>query len=133
MGWLSAFQVKNSTCCGQLRCQFLGGHTPTKLIGNNIYPIMKIHLLTMRNQYAKAGLPWWLCGNQSACQCRRHRFNPWSSEIPWRRKWQLTPVFLPRKSHGQRSLVGCIPWGIKRRHTHTHTHTRVRHNLAAKQ
>ena len=29
----------------------------------------------------------------------------------WRRKWQLTPVFLPRESHEQRSLVGCCPWG----------------------
>ena len=31
--------------------------------------------------------------------------------IPWRRAWQPTPAFLPRKSHGQRSLVGCSPWG----------------------
>ena len=29
----------------------------------------------------------------------------------WRRKWQPTPVLLPRKSHGWRSLVGCSPWG----------------------
>ena len=29
----------------------------------------------------------------------------------WRRKWQPTPVFLPGESHGQRSLVGCSPWG----------------------
>ena len=32
-------------------------------------------------------------------------------KIPWRRKWQPTPVFLPGESHGQRSLVGCSPWG----------------------
>ena len=31
--------------------------------------------------------------------------------IQWRRKWQPTPVFLPGKVHGQRSLVGCSPWG----------------------
>ena len=31
--------------------------------------------------------------------------------ICWRRQWQATPVLLPRKSHGQRSLVGCSPWG----------------------
>ena len=31
----------------------------------------------------------------------------------WRRKWQPTPVFLPRKSHGQRSQVGYSPWGCK--------------------
>ena len=32
-------------------------------------------------------------------------------EVPWRRKWQPTPVLLPRKSHGQRRLVGCSPRG----------------------
>ena len=32
-------------------------------------------------------------------------------KIPWRRKWQLTPVFLPGESHGWRSLVCCSPWG----------------------
>ena len=33
--------------------------------------------------------------------------------MPWRRKWQPTPIFLPGKSHGQRSLVGYSPWGSK--------------------
>ena len=37
--------------------------------------------------------------------CRRHRFDPWVGKIPWRRKWQLTLVFLPGESHGWRSLV----------------------------
>ena len=32
---------------------------------------------------------------------------------PWRRKWQPTPVFLPREFHGQTSLVGCGPWDRK--------------------
>ena len=32
---------------------------------------------------------------------------------PWRRQWHPTPVLLPGKSHGQRSLVGCSPWGRK--------------------
>ena len=35
----------------------------------------------------------------------------------WRRKWQSTPVFLPGKSHGQRSLVGYSPWGCKESET----------------
>ena len=55
------------------------------------------------------GIPRCLCGKQSARQFRRHRrcgFNPWVGKIPWRRKWQPTPVFLPGKSHGQRSLAG---------------------------
>ena len=34
--------------------------------------------------------------------------------IPWRRKWQPTPAFLSGKSHGQRSLAGCSPWGCRR-------------------
>ena len=47
---------------------------------------------------------WWLSGKESPCQCRGHRFHPWVRKIPWRRKWQSTPVFLPGKSHGQRNL-----------------------------
>ena len=39
-------------------------------------------------------------------QCRTPGFNPWVGKIPWRRAWQLTPVFLPGESHGQRSLEG---------------------------
>ena len=58
-------------------------------------------------------LPSWLSGKQSVCQCRRCRFNPWVRKIPWRRKWQPTPVFLPGESHRQRSLAGYSPWGHK--------------------
>ena len=46
-------------------------------------------------------------------QCRRPRFNPWVGKILWRRKWEPTPVPLPGKFHGQRSLVGYSPWGCK--------------------
>ena len=34
-------------------------------------------------------------------------------KIPWRRKWQPTPIFMPGESHGQRSLMGYSPWGRK--------------------
>ena len=40
---------------------------------------------------------------ESVCQCRRpkrHGFDPWVGNIPWKRVWQPTPVFLPRESHG---------------------------------
>ena len=64
---------------------------------------------------------------------RRHRCSPWVRKIPWRRKWQPTPVFLPGESHGQRSLVGYSPWItkswtwlIKHTYTHIHTHTNTR-------
>ena len=42
-------------------------------------------------------------------------------KIPWRRKWQPTPVFLPGESHGQRSLVGYSPWGHKESDTTGHS------------
>ena len=58
------------------------------------------------------GLPWWLSGKESACQCRRCGFNPWVGKIPWRRKWQCTPVFLPGKSHVWMNLEGYSPWGL---------------------
>ena len=50
------------------------------------------------------GIPGGASGKEPTCQCRRHkrhRFHPWVGEIPWRRPWQHTPVFLPRESHGQ--------------------------------
>ena len=47
-------------------------------------------------------------------QCRRPRFNPSVGKIPWRRKWQPTPVFLPGESHGQRSLAGYTVRGVAR-------------------
>ena len=52
-------------------------------------------------------------GKEPTCQCRRCRFSPWVGKIPWRRKWQPTPMFLPGEFHGQRSLVGYSPWGHK--------------------
>ena len=65
-------------------------------------------------------LPKWCSGKESAWQCRRCRrrgFDPWVGKIPWRRKWQPTPVFLPGESHGQRNLVGCSPWAHKNSQT----------------
>ena len=50
------------------------------------------------------------CGTESAHQCRRHKRRGFG---PWSRKWHPTPVFLPGKFHGQRSLVGSCPWGRK--------------------
>ena len=48
---------------------------------------------------------------KSTCQRRRCKFDPWLGKIPWRRKQQPTPVFLPGKVHGQRSLLGYSSWG----------------------
>ena len=60
-----------------------------------------------------AGLPWWLRWWRICLQCGRLGFNLWVGKIPWRRAWQPTLVFLPQKSHGQRTLEGYTPWGLK--------------------
>ena len=44
---------------------------------------------------------------------RKLRFDPWARKIPWRRKWQPTPVFLSWEFHGQRSLLGYSAWSHK--------------------
>ena len=61
---------------------------------------------------------WWLrkepaCSAGGHLQCKGPGFNPWVRKISWRRKWLPTPVVLPGKSHGQRSLAGNSPWGCK--------------------
>ena len=55
-------------------------------------------------------------GKDPTYQCRRQNrygFDPWVGKIPWRRKWQPAPVFLPGKPHGQRSLAGYSPQSHK--------------------
>ena len=59
------------------------------------------------------GLPWWLRPSRICLQLGRHGFGPRVGKIPWRRKWQPTPVFLPGQSPGQRSLPGHSPRGGK--------------------
>ena len=68
------------------------------------------------------GLPRCLSGKESVCSAG-DEFDPWVRKIPLRRKWEVIPVFLPEKSHGQRSLADYILWG----------HRRVRHDLETKQ
>ena len=56
--------------------------------------------------------------------CRRHGFDPWVRKIPWIVKWQPTPLFFPRKSHGQKEEAGRLQsLGLQK----------SSHNLATKQ
>ena len=58
------------------------------------------------------GFPGGASGKEPAGQCRRCKglgSDPWVGNIPWKRKWLPTPLFLPGKLHGQRSLVGYSP------------------------
>ena len=59
----------------------------------------------------------WQCWRQ-----KRWEFHPWVGKIPWERKWQSTPVFLPEKSHGWRRLLGCSPWGCEESDTTKRLH-----------
>ena len=52
----------------------------------------------------------WLNWTELNLQCRRPGFDSCVGKISWRKEWQLTPAFLPGKSHEQRSLVGYSPW-----------------------
>ena len=52
---------------------------------------------------------YWVVVKNPPARCEQRGFDPWVGKIPWRRKWQATPVFLPGESHGQRSLVGYSP------------------------
>ena len=78
----------------------------------HIYKVVSHHM----------GLPWWHVGKEPACQCKRPGFDPCVGKIPLEKETP-TPVFLPGKSHGQRSLVGYGPWSRKR----------TRHDLATKE
>ena len=64
----------------------------------------------LKNSGRKPGIPKCYDGKESACQCG---FNPWVGKIPWKRKWQPTPVFLLGISQGRRSLAGYSPWDRK--------------------
>ena len=59
----------------------------------------------------------WVC-----LQCGRPGFDPSVGKIPWRRKWQPNPVFLPGESHGRRSLVDYSQWGPKESDTTEQLH-----------
>ena len=74
---------------------------------HNIF-LLKFNLLFTHVLY-----PWWLRWWGDCLQWGRPWFDPWVRKIPWRRKWQPTPVFLPGESPGRRNLVGYSPQGCK--------------------
>ena len=104
------FSVRSMPQCQAQKCQL---HlkillNPSFVGENKISPFTK-----NQQKNSSIRLPWWLSGKESACQCRRCRFDSWVRKIPSRRKWQPTSVFLPGKFHGQRNLSGSCPWGRK--------------------
>ena len=120
-----------------------------KMIGFELYWVgQEVHSRFSMRCYKKTKWPFWptqcfqnmgfpggASGKESACQYRKRRtlkFNPWVRKIPWRRKWQPTPVFLPGESHGQGSLAGDGPWGCKDGHDWTRTHNIFRNGCKYK-
>ena len=76
----------------------------------------RLHFTSLPHSIHRLGFPGGASGKEPACQCRRSKrqgFDPWVGKIPCWRAWQPTPVFLPGKSQGQRSLVGHSPKGCK--------------------
>ena len=55
----------------------------------------------------------WLRWQRIFLQCRRPGFHPWVGNIPCKRERQSTQEFLPGEFHGQKSLAGYSPWGLK--------------------
>ena len=106
--WICFNLIKNSIniwmiwwCLEEKKNSYCWGHRKQRTLDINIF------------LNANYGLPWWLSSKEFAWQFRRCRFDPWIGKIPWRRKWQPTPVFLPGRSHGQRNLRGYSLWALK--------------------
>ena len=108
-----------SSCLCSLRspssCEHLPGETVSSRNPRPIFQSLaslRLSLGLKDLHYAFHGVS----GKEPTFQCRRCKrrgFDPWVEKIPWRRAWQLTPVFLPGESHGQRGLAGYGPLGRK--------------------
>ena len=60
--------------------------------------------------YIYTGFPGGARGRRPRQETKEtHRFNPWVRKIPWKRKWQLTPLFLPGKPHGRGAWWATVP------------------------
>ena len=64
---------------------------------------------TRLKRLSSSSNPRW-CRAKESNAGDRSAFDPWVRKIPWSRKWQTTPIVLPGKFHGQRSLLGYSPW-----------------------
>ena len=114
------FTENNSEAPGKTHCTSpayglgigIDGRRPFRvcLVKSRWNPNREHHILDNGMEQERERIRW-LSGKESGRQCKRHGFDPWVGKIPWGRKWQPTPIFLPVKSHRQRSLAGCSPQG----------------------
>ena len=88
--------------------------TQMKEIWQNVKCHAWVKALSLNINYPlKYGLPRRLSGKEPIYECQRRRFDTCVAKIPWRRKWQATPVFLSGGPYGQRSPVSYSPLGWK--------------------
>ena len=96
-----------------------GVHISFQVIGFTFFPEVEL-LSHVSPSFNFGGEPLYCIGASLVAQ--RPRFNPWVGKIPWRRKWQPTPIILPGESHGRRSLLGNSPQGRKESDTTERLH-----------
>ena len=111
------YQLFDSTC---VRFYLLYSSMKMDAIFLSFYFMPRIETEFWGGVKTARDFPGTASGKELACQFRRCKilgFSPWVKEIPWRRAWQPTPVFLPGESHGRRGLVGYSLWGRKESQT----------------
>ena len=91
---------------------------------SNFNPV--VVLCHLREQKSKERLIWYIHSFQASLMAQMVKNPPamqetqvrsLGQEVPWRREWQPTPVFLPGEVHGQRSLADYSPWGCNESET----------------
>ena len=123
LAWIQSRHRTFPSPQGPLCCQFINTPTPNLLflpslsffffLGGDLQCCVHFCCTAKWFSYTSRGFPGGASGKESASQCqglKRCQFDPWVRKIPWRRKWQPNPAFLPGKSHRQESLAGYSPW-----------------------
>ena len=113
--WTAAYQAPPSM--GFSRQEYWSG-VPSPSLQSSLAILKMIRMQSLLTTSTITwGLPRWLSSEEFACWCRRCRrcgLDPWVRKIPWSKKWQSTPVFLPGKFHGQRGAWRAYsPWGCQ--------------------
>ena len=86
----------------------------------DMYTLLYVKQIT--NKDLLYGLPWWLRGLSICLQYGRPGLDPGVRKIPWRRKWQPTPVLLPENIPWMEEPGGYSPWDLKELHTTERLH-----------
>ena len=102
------FSARSTMITSFTSCTQVWSALVTFFLNLNLSQCNKTEVLSEERPDASSTLTIRLCRRQ-----KRSELDPWVRKIPWRRAWQPTPVFLPEKSHGQRSPMGYSPRGCK--------------------